>query len=70
MTEKQIPARKHIEEAQSTLIDLTAYVTANQQKLDLTHLQLLASKVFEALETAHHELVTATCDAETALGRL
>jgi hypothetical protein len=70
MTVNKPTVRASIAVAQDGLLDLMAYVTANQGTLDLTHLQLLASKVLLAIEAAQHELLNATCDAETALARL
>ena len=67
MTVPRIPARQRIKEAQDTLLDLTGYVTANHEHLDLTHVQLLASKILSTLEAAHGEIQHATCDTETAL---
>ena len=67
MTVPRIPARQRIKDAQDTLLDLTSYVTANSANLDVTHVQLLASKILSTLEAAHGEIQHATCDAETAL---
>ena len=70
MTAKQIPARQYVKDAQDALLDLTAYVTAHHEGLDLLHVQLLASKVSVAIDAAHHELSHATCDIEASLHRL
>lgn len=70
MTDKPIPARQRVKDAQDALLELAAYVTAHHEKLDLLHVQLLASKVSTALEAAHHELSQATCDIEASLNRL
>jgi len=70
MTERQVTARQQITIAQGALLDLTGYVTAHHEHLDLTRVQLLASKISTALEAAYHELSQATCDIEASLNRL
>lgn len=62
--------RSKINEAQNTLHDLADYVVKNHRAIDITRVQLLASKVSLALDAARYELSDATCDAEAALGRM
>jgi len=61
--------RNRITEAQETLQVLTLYVIAHRAALDLTQVQLLASKVSVALDAARYELTDAVCDAEAAIAR-
>lgn len=61
--------RTRITEAQETLHELADYVVKNHKAIDITQVQLLASKVSLALDAARYELTDATCDAEAAIGR-
>jgi hypothetical protein len=70
MTERPVPARQRIQEAQDALLDLNTYLAGAQTKLDPLHVRLLTSKVSVALEAAHHEVSHATCDIEASLNRL